>query len=107
MKIYVVEADLTGTDSVQKRNTLGRSIGALAKGVNEPVFFHDFKDPAGGAPVILLECSDAFLKIVEQLPECAKTYEIWPNTATERSSKLWDYFTATPPNSSPRRGLNP
>lgn len=97
MTVYVIEADLTGQDRVEKRDALGKAIGALAKSVNEPVFFHDFKDTQlGGAPVVLLECSDAFLDKVKQLPEFEKTFPAWSNIDTERSAHLWHYFTNTP-----------
>ncbi len=95
MKVHIIEADMAGY--VHARDDLGKKIGALAKTVNEPVFFHDYKDPVCGAPVILLECSDAFLKKVKQLPECKKVEELPPGEATERSQSILSYFTSTPP----------
>jgi hypothetical protein len=94
-------------DNVQKRDTLGRSIGALAKQKNEPVFFHAFKDPVGGAPVILLECSEAFLQMVEKLPGCTNIHKIELNFATERSPELWSYFTNAAPKFSQKHSPNP
>jgi hypothetical protein len=95
MKIHVIEADTAGY--VQSRDALGKKIGALAKLVNEPVFFHDYAEPVCGAPVILLECSDAFLEKVKQFPECKKVEDISSSEATQRSPQIQSYFTGSKP----------
>ena len=98
MKVHVIEADLSGkmTDVVGNRDELGIQIARLAAAVNEPVFFHDFKNPMAGAPVIMLECSDAFLAEVRKLPAYKKDQEVWkgPDYETERSPKIKAYFNS-------------
>jgi hypothetical protein len=82
---------------VQERNDLGRAIAALARQENEAIYYHDYKaDPSGeprvGAPVILLECSAAFLEKVKQLPKI-ESVRI-PTNATERVPRILAYFMA-------------
>lgn len=97
-KIHVIEADLGGNmnDVVEKRDHLGRAIAALAKTESADIHFHDFKEALAGAPVILLECSDDFLKKVEKLDGFVKAHDVWPDMETERSPALTAYFTSTP-----------
>ena len=98
MKVHVIEADMSGNimDAVQKRDDLGRAIAKLAAQVNEPVFFHDFKDPVAGAPIIMIECSDAFLSSVQKLPGFKNSHDVWPGLATERKGIIQQYFSQTP-----------
>lgn len=97
-KVRIIEADLTGTlpQVLDARDSLGVEIAKLAKTVNEPVFFHDFTGPVGGAPIILLECSDAFLDNVRKLPSYKKDQPAWttPGLETERSPSVQAYFAA-------------
>lgn len=99
MKVHVIEADMSGPwqDAVQKRDDLGRAIGRLAARVNEPVWFHDFKEPVAGAPVVMLECSDAFLAQVQKLPEFSKSQDLWQGMETQRAPAIQQYFTQQPP----------
>ncbi|MEZ0224717.1 MAG: hypothetical protein ACAH83_09205 [Alphaproteobacteria bacterium] len=98
MKVHVIEADLSGkmTDVVGNRDELGVQIARLANAVNEPVFFHEFKQPLASAPVIMLECSDAFLAQVRTLPAYKKDHEVWKGAdfETERSPKIKAYFNS-------------
>lgn len=107
MKVHVVEADLTGNimTVVEKRDDLGRAIAQLAKQMNEPVHFHDFVDPVAGAPVVMVECSDALIAQVERMNGVANVHDVWPGLATARNQNLKDYFErpkATPPVRKPR-----
>jgi len=97
-KVYVIEADMAGkiNDVVQNRDKLGRDIATLAKTESADVHFHDFKEALAGAPVILLECSDDFLKKVEKLDGFVKAHDVWQDMETERSAALTAYFTSTP-----------
>ncbi|MBI3441532.1 MAG: hypothetical protein HY052_07000 [Proteobacteria bacterium] len=95
--MYLIEPDFSGTweDTVRKRDDLGRAIAALAKAINTPVWFHELKDPAAGAPVILLECPKAFMDAVEQLPGFNRAQELSENRTT-RSAQLQNYFATKP-----------
>lgn len=97
MKVHVIEADLSGSlpQALAQREKLGQEIVSLARTRGEPVFFHEFKnDMLGGAPVIMLECSDAFLAEARKLPSYRKDHEAWsgPDLATQRSAKLEGYY---------------
>jgi hypothetical protein len=98
MKVHVIEADLTGTlpQVLADRDTLGRDIVELARSTRETVYFHNFIGPVGGAPIILLECSDAFLAQVRKLPSYKKDQAAWttPGLETERSPKVQAYFAS-------------
>lgn len=96
-KIFVIELPrgLPLEESLSKRDALGKSIGAIVKNVNTPVFFHDYKGPVGGMPQILLECPVAVIDLIRNLSGIGRIHEIYPGTETERSPKLWDYFTGT------------
>lgn len=98
MKVHVIEADMTGNwmNAVQCRDDLGRAIAKLAASVNEPVWFHDFKDPVAGAPVVMLECSDAFLAEVKKLPGFKNSHDVWENLETERKPSIHQYFSNPP-----------
>ena len=97
-KVRIIEADMSKglMEALGNRDRLGVEIAALAKTVNEPVFFHDFTGPVAGAPIILLECSDAFLANVRKLPSYAKDQAAWttPGLETERAPKVQAYFMA-------------
>lgn len=91
-------------DAVEKRDALGRGIARLAARVNEPVWFHDFKEPVAGAPVIMLECSDAFLAEVKKLPGFVQSHDLWPGAKTVRAPALRQYFSQA---QKPPRRLRP
>lgn len=105
MKVHVIEAGMYGSivDVVANRDKLGHSIAQLAAKTGEQVHFHDFKDPVAGAPVLLLECSDAFLEQVKKLPGYATSYDVWPDMETERKPSILNYFTQAPAASAPPR----
>src|SRR5690606_3080823 len=83
-------------DVVKSRDNLGRDIAALAKKEGAEIHFHDFKEALAGAPVLLLECSNDFLKKVEKLDGFVKAHDVWQDMETERSPALTAYFTSTP-----------
>lgn len=105
MKVHVIEAEMYGSivDVVANRDKLGRAVASLAAKTGEQVHFHDFKDPVAGAPVLLLECSDAFLDQVKKLPGFSKTYDVWPDMETERKPSIQAYFTQAPAAATPPR----
>lgn len=103
-KVYVLEPK---TNSPAERDELGKAIGALAKKINEPVFFRDYSGAVGGAPVVLLECSATFLEHVKKLAEFSSVRENPPQPATSRSAALWSYFTGEPPMPSRGPGVKP
>lgn len=100
-KVHVIEPDFQAPIEtvVKNRDELGRAIAKLAKSAGETVYFHDFKEPVVGAPVVMLECSDAFLEKVRALPGAANIHDGWPNMPTERNATVQQYFNdaATPP----------
>src|SRR4051812_7325543 len=104
MTIYIIIAGRSSQDedAGAERDKMGRAIGGLARNIKEPVFFHDYT-PTGtgsaaatGAPVILLECSEAFLQEVKKLPGFSMAFEKSSPIPTARSAALWNYFTAAP-----------
>ncbi len=105
MNVHVIEAEMYGSivDVVANRDNLGRSIAVLAAKTGEQVYFHDFKDPVAGAPVLILECSDAFLDQVKKLPGYSKSYDVWPDLETERKPSILNYFSQAPAASTPPR----
>ncbi len=105
-KVHVIEPEFSDNlaETLAKRDALGKAIGALAKSINAPIFFHDYTGAVGGAPVILLECSDSVLELFKRLPGFGRSYENSPHIATQRSAKLWSYFTGSPAITSRRRG---
>lgn len=98
MKVHVIEADMTGHwhDTVHKRDDLGRAIAKLAASTGEQVFFHDFKDPVAGAPIVMLECSDAFLAEVQKLPGYKHHHDVWGGMETERKPGIAKHFSQAP-----------
>jgi hypothetical protein len=108
MKVHVIEAEMYGSivDVVANRDKLGRSIAQLAVATGEQVYFHDFKDPVGGAPVVMLECSDAFLAQVKRLPGYSTSYDVWPDMETERKPSIQNYFTQAPASAAPPPNKN-
>lgn len=110
MKVHVVEADFSGAffDAVAKRDALGRSIAGLADRVNQPVFFHDDKEPRLGAPVIMLECSDHFLDLVRKMPGFSKAYDLPAERETERKPEIGKHFLQPEKKLPPKpKGLKP
>jgi len=97
-KVHVIEADMSGGihDVVKKRDDLGRAIAKMASYSCENVWFHDFKDPVAGAPVLLVECSDDFLERIKKLPGFAKEHDVRPGIETERKPSIMAYFFTTP-----------
>jgi hypothetical protein len=98
LKVYVMEADLNGNsqDATQKRDDLGRAIARLASAMNEPVWFHDFKTPVAGAPVVMVECSDTFLAEVKKLSGFKNAVEISSGGETERKPNIQQFFSHAP-----------
>ena len=97
MKVHVIEADLSSglPQALAEREKLGQEIVSLARTRGEPVFFHEFRnDMLAGAPVIMLECSDAFLAEARKLPAYKKDQPAWPGAdlATQRSPQLQSYY---------------
>jgi hypothetical protein len=97
MKVHVIEADLSGSlpNALSEREKLGQEIVGLALKTHATVWFHEFKsDALGGAPNIMLECSDKFLDEVRKLPSYKKDQPAWttPGLETERSPKLQHYY---------------
>lgn len=91
VKVYSIEA--SGT--VEARDALGRQIASLAAKNKEKIYFHDYADKdLGGAPVVLLECSDAFLESVRQLSACKGDEQA--RQPTERSAAVQAYFNEKP-----------
>ena len=110
-KIYVIEAKSQYADEnipakyddlLAKCDLLGRSVAALAREHKEDAWFHDYKDPVGGAPGVLLECSESFLDAVRMLPHFGRAYE-QDRFRTERSSSIQRHFFATRPASPKKR----
>jgi hypothetical protein len=80
--------------ALDRRAALGRAIAALAARRGDTVWFHNFTDPVGGAPVILLECTDNFLAAAAQLPGFGRTHPLadWPGINSARSPEIQKYF---------------
>jgi hypothetical protein len=96
-KVYMIELK-DNNDVLYTRDRLGRKITILSDAVKEPVYFHDYKDPVAGAPVIILECSKAFLDRLSGEYFIEKMGEIDPSIKTERSLKVQRHFEkAAPP----------
>lgn len=93
-KIYSIETDFTKNwnDVLNDRQKLGHAIVTLAKSAGEEIHFHDYKDPVCGAPVILLECSQAFLDQVKNLPECKNVQDFSYALPTFRAQSIKDHF---------------
>jgi hypothetical protein len=108
MRVYEIQGDLHSGNAVQNRDKLGRTIAALANEIGSPVFFHDVKappddnTPLGGAPTILLECSDDFLERVKKLPgfvsseEFRASTQLPPGYTTGRDARVQRYFEQGP-----------
>ncbi len=101
-KVHIIEPDFQAPIEtvVKNRDELGRAISKLAKSEGETVYFHDFKEPVAGAPVVMLECSDDFLEKVKKLPGAANVYEHDVTTMpTARDAAVQHYFNeaAKPP----------
>jgi hypothetical protein len=97
MKVHIIEAELKCglPQALANREMLGQEIVSLARTKGENVFFHEFKnDMLGGAPTIMLECSDAFLADVRALPSYRKDQDVWSGKdfETQRSAKLQHYY---------------
>jgi len=105
MKVHVIEAEMQvgWKDAVQNRDNLGREIAKLAATTGEVVHFHDFKDPVAGAPVVMLECSDAFLAQVKKLPGFKDAHPVWGGMETERKPAIAAYFSQPPAAPKPRK----
>jgi len=88
--LHVVYADAAkhgdGTRAVQATLALRAEILKLANAKPEEVFLHRLTDELlGGAPSVLLECSDGFLAEVKKLPLYKNSHEMWPGFETARS----------------------
>jgi hypothetical protein len=98
-KVHVIEADLSGSlpHALAERENLGQQIVKLSQSMRETVWFHEYKsDMLGGAPTIMLECSDSFLGMVRMLPSYKADREAshHPGLETERSAKLQHYYSS-------------
>jgi hypothetical protein len=94
-KVYEIYTDAAvGDHNVHiKLKTLGANILRVAGSANEAIFFHQYKDDTmGGAPGILLECSDKFIGLVNTLSGIGQIRPSHPMLQTERSPKLQNYF---------------
>jgi hypothetical protein len=104
MTVHVIETAGGGDPraALDRRAALGRAIAALAARRGETVWFHDFADPVGGAPVILLECADDFLAAAARLPGFGRAHPLagWPGIKSVRSPEIQKYYQ--PPGPAPR-----
>jgi len=113
--VHIIEADLKGNvyEVMENREKLGRAVATLAQEQGADIYFHDFKEPLAGAPVLLVECSEDFLKKIEKLDGFKKSYDLWEDVETERSPRLAAHFSGsaapaasrTPPKKPPRFGM--
>lgn len=86
-KVYVVMIDFTGTswaDACARTSRLDADVQKLAVICKEDVHMHQYADPVGGAPVVLVECSEAFLEKIRQLPLYHASHDLWPQIKTIR-----------------------
>lgn len=88
--VHVVYADAAkygdGTQPVQAVLALRADILKLANTKPEEIFLHRLTDELlGGAPSVLLECSDDFLAEVKKLPLYKNSHDMWPGFETARS----------------------
>ena len=70
-KVYAVTTQFEGTtwaEACSKTAKLDAEIQRLAKKSGEDVHMHQWKEPVEGAPVVLVECPEAFLDKVKKLP---------------------------------------
>jgi hypothetical protein len=70
-KVYSITVDFTGTswpEACEKTSKLDADIQRLAKKSGEDVHMHQYREPMLGAPVVLVECSEAFLEKIKRLP---------------------------------------
>ena len=71
-KIYAVATDYTGktwAEAIGNTFKLDAAIQRLAKAEGESISLYSYKTPVSGQPpVVLLECSEAFLEKVKRLP---------------------------------------
>lgn len=93
-KVYVIEPDFQNLwkEMVGRRDNLGRTIAALAKSTGDQVWFHDHVEPMMGAPVIMLECTPAFLDRVKGLPGVGAVHDLRDDEKTERNPQIQAYF---------------
>jgi len=70
-KVYSVSVNFSGTswaEACQKTSNLDADIQRLAKAGGDDVHMHQYREPMLGAPVVLIECPEAFLEKVKKLP---------------------------------------
>jgi hypothetical protein len=71
MKVYHITTDLSDKtigEILGNTAKLDAEIQKLAKAGGDEVYLHQFVSPVGGAPCVLLECSESFLEKVKRLP---------------------------------------
>lgn len=100
--IHIIKADLRHPQSMLDNNQrLGQAIVALARREGADVWFHATvtATPLGGAPCILLECSDDFLADVRALPDCKSVTAYNWGFPTQRDPNTYAFFSkpAAPP----------
>jgi hypothetical protein len=97
-KVFIIEMDQSGSrqEAFAKRDTLGRAIIHIAMTASEPVFFHDYKGIVGANPILLLECSDAFLAQVKKFQSVGIVKELDPRIPSRPSPQLHRYFGSVP-----------
>ncbi len=88
-KVYVVSVDFSAggmQNAVMNTLALRGDIFDLANAGSEEVFFHRHKDDMlGGAPSLMLECSEAFLDKVKALPRYGNSIDLWTGFDTFRA----------------------
>ncbi len=88
-KVYVVAVDFTVgglQNAVMNTLALRQDIFELANAGTEQIYFHRYKDDMlGGAPNLLLECSEEFLEKVKTLPRYGNSLDLWTGFDTFRA----------------------
>ncbi|MBI1214929.1 MAG: hypothetical protein GC185_03810 [Alphaproteobacteria bacterium] len=111
MKTYTVTPEQSGSifETVARRDTLGRAIAKLAEAHGVGVWFHDYKDPVAGAPVIMVECGDVLLEQIKKMSGVKSVEETSGTLETERNARIKKYFTApsSPSPASPPKNPDP
>jgi len=106
MNVYVIECKYNGhmNDALTRRDALGVQIIALAAAEEKEIYFHALPERLVGAPALIVECDEGFLKKVSTLEGVAKAYDRWNGVATARSDKLKKYFALKPAPKKPKFG---
>lgn len=103
--LYTFGNNLPDINQILKdRAALETALHALAARENETIYMHDYKDDTlGGAPILMVECSDAFVKkAVQSLPLIKDHHDMWDDIETVRRTPI---LGATPVRKGPKPGL--